>query len=156
MSEARRITGVGLARRAREFAEAAEHLVTKEGLSPVSFVFLFLIGHALELAYKSILANLGATEGSLKKIGHDLIKCREQTKAQFPGDLDTLEELGTDEILAMIGPYYKAKAFEYHTTGFYRLPGDPVQAATITSATVGKIASTRGHKYDYVSTDWRP
>ena len=141
MREARRITGVGLARRAGEFAEAAEHLLTKEGLSPVSFVFLFLIGHALELAYKSILANLGATERSLKKIGHDLAKCRRQTKTRFPGDFDALEEPGTDEIIAMIGPYYKAKAFEYHTTGFYRLPGDPLQAATITSATVGNIAS---------------
>ena len=140
MSEARRSTGVGLARRAEEFSEAAEHLVTKEGLSPVSFVFLFLIGHALELAYKSILVNLGATERSLKKIGHDLIKCRRQTNTQFPGELDKLEEAGTDEIIAMIGPYYKAKAFEYHTTGFYRLPGNLVQAATITLATVGNIA----------------
>ncbi len=140
MSEARRNTGTGLARRAKEFSEAAEHLVTKEGLSPVSLVFLFLIGHALELAYKSILVNLGATERSLKKIGHDLIKCRRQTKTQFPGDLDNLEEPGTDEIITMIGPYYKAKAFEYHTTGFYRLPGNLVQAAKITSATVGNIA----------------
>lgn len=140
MSEARRITGNGLARRAREFSEAAEHLVTKEGLSPVSFVFLFLIGHALELAYKSILVNLGATERSLRKIGHDLIKCRRQTRTQFPGDLADLEESGIDEIIAMIDPYYKAKEFEYHTTGFYRLPGNLVQTAEITSATVGNIA----------------
>ena len=85
MSESRRYTGVGLARRAVEFSEAAEHLITKQGLSPVSFVFLFLIGHALELAYKAILMTFGATEASLKNIGHDLEKCRRKTKTQFPG-----------------------------------------------------------------------
>ena len=79
VSETRKSFGVGLTRRAEEFAEAAKHLVKKEDLEPVSFVFLYLIGHALELAYKSILLNRGATEGKLKKIGHDLVKSR--TKA---------------------------------------------------------------------------
>ena len=140
MTEAQSNTGVGLARLADEFAEAAEHLITKEDIAPVSFVFWFLIGHALELAYKSILTNLGATERSLKNIGHDLAKCRRQTNIRFPGDFGQLEEPGTDEIIAMLGPYYKAKAFEYHATGTYRLPNNLVQAATITSATVGNIA----------------
>ena len=54
--------------------------------------------------------------------------------------LEELEEAGTDEVVAMISPYYKAKAFEYHTTGFYRIPGDIVQVAAITAATVSNIA----------------
>ena len=140
MSKTRKSYGVGLARRGEEFAEAAEHLVKKEGLSPVSFVFLFLIGHALELVYKSILLNRGATERQLKKIGHDLTKSRDRACACFPGELEDLEEAGTNEIVAMISPYYKAKAFEYHTTGLYRIPRDIVQVAVITSATVGSIA----------------
>ena len=140
MSEARKSFGVGLARRAEEFAEAAEHLVTKEDLGPVSFVFLFLIGHALELAYKSVLRNRGATEEELKKIGHDLIKSRNKACARFPGELAELEEAGTNEVVAMISPYYKAKAFEYHTSGFYRIPDDVVQVAAITSATVSNLA----------------
>ena len=140
MSETRKSSGVGLARRAEEFAEAAKHLVKKEDLEPVSFVFLYLIGHALELTYKSILLNRGATEGKLKKIGHDLVKSRTKACACFPGELEELEEAGTAEVVAMISPYYKAKAFEYHTTGFYRIPGDIVQVAAITAATVSNIA----------------
>ncbi len=36
----------------------------------------------------------------------------------------------------MIGPYYKAKAFEYHLTGFYSgLPADPNQVVTIAART---------------------
>ena len=140
MSEARRSYGVGLARRAEEFAEAAEHLVTKEDLGPVSFVFLFLVGHALELAYKSILLNRGATEDELKRIGHDLVKSRTKACACFPGELSELEEAGTDEVVDMISPYYKAKAFEYHITGGYRIPGDIGQVAAITAATVSNIA----------------
>lgn len=101
-----------MARRAEEFAEAAEHLVTKEDLSPVSFVFLFLIGHALELAYKSILLNRGTTERQLKKIGHDLVKSRTRACTCFPGELEGLEDAGTNEIVTMISRYYKAKDFE--------------------------------------------
>ena len=40
------------------------------------------------------------------------MKCRRQTKAEFPGDLCSLEEPDTDEIIA-INPYYKAQLFEY-------------------------------------------
>ena len=40
----------------------------------------------------------------------------------------------------MIGPYYKAKLFEYHKTGLYRgLPGDPNQVVTITDGTIKNI-----------------
>ena len=92
MSEVRRSFGVGLARRAEEFAEAAEHLITKKSLGPVSLAFLFLVGHALELAYKSVLLNHGTTEDELKKIGHDLVKSREGACARFPGELAELEE----------------------------------------------------------------
>ena len=143
MSEPQEIYGVGLARRAEEFAEAAEHLVTKDDLGPVSFVFLFLTGHALELVYKSVLLNRGATEGKLRNVGHDLIKCRKKACACFPGDLAELEEAGTDEVVAMVSPYYKAKAFEYHTSGHYQLPDDIAQVAAITSATVNNIARAR-------------
>lgn len=104
------------------------------------FPFLFLIGHTLELAYKAILVAHGTTEKDLRKIGHNLVGCREEAQACCPGLLEGLEEPGTDEIVERIDPYYKAKAFEYHKTGFYLgLPDPPKQVVTITAGTVGNI-----------------
>ena len=84
-----------------------------QGFLPLVFPFLFLIGHALELAYKAVLLVDGATESDLKRIGHDLVKCRRKVQVHCPSLLEDLEEPGTEEIVRMIGPYYKAKAFEY-------------------------------------------
>ena len=104
------------------------------------FPFLFLIGHALELAYKAVLVADGATENDLKQIGHDLVGCRQKVQACCPGLLERLEEPGTDEIVGRIGPYYKAKAFEYHMTGLYSgLPASPKQVATVATGTVKNI-----------------
>lgn len=110
------------------------------GFSPLLFPFLFLIGHSLELAYKAVLLVDGATENDLKRIGHDLVKCRRRVQACRPSLLGELEEPDTEEIVAMIGPYYKAKAFEYHLTGLYSgLPADPNQVVTIAARTIKNI-----------------
>ena len=104
------------------------------------FPFLFLIGHALELAYKAVLLMDGATEKDLKRIGHDLVRCRRKVQVRCPSLLEDLEEPGTEQIVRMIGPYYKAKLFEYHKTGLYSgLPGDPNQVVKITDGTVKNI-----------------
>jgi len=140
--------GVGFARLAADFLNAAK-IVAEEDEADLFgrqvfldrlFPFLFLIGHALELAYKAVLVVDGATEKDLKQIGHDLVRCRRKVQVAFPRLLEQLETPGTERIVRMIGPYYKAKLFEYHKTGLYPgLPGDPNQVVTITDGTVNNI-----------------
>ena len=146
MSENDSYPEVGFARLAGDFIRAAK-LVAGEvdaasgsRLLPVLFPFLFLIGHGLELAYKAVLLVDDATEKDLKQISHDLVRCRREVQVSRPGLLEDLEEPGTEAIVGMIGPYYKAKAFEYHMTGFYSgLPAAPNQVVTITVGTVKNI-----------------
>ena len=148
MSEGSAYPEAGFVRLAGNFMNAAK-LVAKEddrgvvgvhGFLPLLFPFLFLIGHALELAYKAVLLVDEATEDDLKRIGHDLVKCRQKVQACRPSLLRELEEPGTDEIVEMIGTFYKAKAFEYHSTGLYAgLPAAPNQVVKITARTVENI-----------------
>ncbi len=133
----------GVVRLAESFVSAAELVAGEEdaGAVKVLFPFLFLIGHGLELAYKAILLANGATEKDLKQIGHNLGRCRQEVQFRCPGLLAKLEETGTKEIVAVVGPYYKAKALEYHKTGLYRsLPDDPNQVLTITAGTVKNMS----------------
>lgn len=138
MSENTSYPEAGFARQAGEFIRAAK-LVAGE-VDPVSgtislrvlFPFLFLIGHGLELAYKAVLLVDDATEKDLKRIGHDLARCRQEIQGRRPDLLENLEVPGTKEIVGMIGVYYKAKGFEYHMTGLYAgLPAAPDQVVTI-------------------------
>ena len=139
---------VGFAKRAGDFISAAKlvagedelGVVSREGFVHVLFPFLFLIGHGLELTYKAVLLLDGATEENLRQIGHDLVKCRRAVEVCRPSLLEELEEPGTEEIVGMIGPYYRTKALEYHMTGLYsELPAPPNQVVTITAGTVKKI-----------------
>ncbi len=148
VSEAPSYPEAGFARLAGDFIRAARLVAGKDdaalesekGFFPLVFPFLFLIGHALELAYKAVLLVDGATESDLKRFGHDLMKCRQKVQVCCPGRLESLEEPGTEEIVRRIDPYYKAKAFEYHMMGLYwRLPASPHQVVTISAGTVKNI-----------------
>ena len=141
---------LGFARLAGDFISAAKLVAGEDDAgvvsgqvllpAPFSFPFLFLIGHGLELAYKAVLLVDGATEKDLKQIGHDLVRCRRKVQVCRPSLLEDLEEPGTEEIVGMIGPYYNAKALEYHMTGLYSgLPAAPNQVVTITAGTVKNI-----------------
>ena len=140
---------IGFAKLAGDFMKAAKLLagecdagvVHEHGSSlDLLFPFLFLIGHALELAYKAVLVANGAPEKDLKQIGHDLAECRQKIQACCPDLLASLEEPGTDEIVGRIGLYYNAKAFEYHMMGLYSgLPNPTNQVATIAAGTVENI-----------------
>ena len=140
---------LGFARLAGDFISAAKlvttgkddaGVVSGQGLLPAFFPFLFLIGHGLELAYKAVLLVDGATEKDLKQIGHDLVRCRRKVQVCRPSLLEDLEKPGTEEIVGMIGPYYNAKALEYHMIAHYSgLPVPPNRVVTITAGTVKNI-----------------
>ena len=142
------MAGIGFARLAADFLNAAKLVVGEDEAGGVGrqvvlphlFPFLFLVGHALELAYKAVLLVDGATERDLKRIGHDLMTCRRKVQGCCPDLLEDLEKPGTEAIVGMIGPYYKAKLLEYHKTGLYSgLPDDPHEVVTITAGTVKNI-----------------
>ena len=133
----------GFAWRAESFVSAAELVAGEDDARAVKvlFPFLFLIGHGLELAYKAVLLADGATEKDLKQIGHDLGRCRQEVWVCCPDLLARLEEPGTEDIVKMVGPYYKAKALEYHMKGLHRnLPDDLNQVVKVTAGTVKNIS----------------
>ena len=120
---------------AEEFVDAASRLDVST-LPPPTVVY-FLCGHALELAYKSVLIVRGTTDRALRKLGHDLRACVQAAvslvndNAVAPSD----ELVGVLELLA---PFYSAKALEYIEPGFRRLPL-PADTVRITSTSVRSI-----------------
>ncbi len=84
-------------------------------------VSYYLLGHALELAFKSVLIVHGTSERSLREIGHDLgAAANAAMKAVPPGiiELDASDSVR----LERLGTFYQAKAFEYLEPGFMSLP----------------------------------
>jgi hypothetical protein len=83
-------------------------------------VRLYLIGHAFELLFKSILLQCGVALAVLrsKKFGHDIIALENKIEefALFP--LSETEKA----LLSLLNEYYKAKDFEYHVRGAKQYP----------------------------------
>ena len=81
----------------------------------------FLLGHALELALKSVIIAQGTSEKTLRGISHDLGTA---TVAAVKAALAGIMELDASDSaqLESLGPFYQAKAFEYLEPGFMSLP----------------------------------
>lgn len=83
-------------------------------------VRLYLIGHAFELLFKSILLQCGVALAVLKskKFGHDIIALENKIEefALFP--LSETEKA----LLNLLNEYYKEKDFEYHVRGVKHYP----------------------------------
>ena len=147
----RKDSAVGMCLMALDFASCAR--LVAEGsargkpmahvsLPKNTFVFMYLIGHAFELAYKAILVEHGTTECHLKTIGHNLLKCRKNANRCIEEGVATLEHGTTQEIVKLLAPVYKSKAFEYHKTGLYKLPANPEKVVEDTNNTIEKV-----HRY---------
>lgn len=110
---------VGTVRLASEFLGAAR--LQDLDQSPPSMVTYFLLGHALELAFKSMLIVHGTSDRTLRSFGHDLCAATEAAvKVSPPGVID----LDGSDVARLRGldPFYQAKAFEYLEPGFMSLP----------------------------------
>lgn len=83
-------------------------------------VRLYLVGHAFELLFKSILLQCGVslTELRSKKFGHNIIALVDKIEeyALFP--LSYKDKA----LLNLLNGYYKAKDFEYHVRGAKQYP----------------------------------
>ena len=110
---------VGTVRLATEFLSAG--LLQDMDAMPPSLVAHFLFGHAIELAFKSVLIANGISERDLRRLGHDLVATRNAAIVVAPAGLLDCDS-GDIARLELLSPYYQAKALEYLAPGFMSLP----------------------------------
>ena len=92
MADESRTTGMGLWTDASEMLQAAKHLSTVKKME-LSQPLYYLLGHGLELGFKSFLRAKGAGLPALKKIGHDLVVGMDLAIAAGLTDLVAISEL---------------------------------------------------------------
>lgn len=122
---AERVTPLGLTREAVEYycaAVASERALKLDrsdiALSPI----YFLMGHSIELAFKSFLRQSGVKPQTLKeKFKHDLMKCLTQAEVSAPSLGKTLSS-EQRAILELLNENYRGKDFEYFGTGATSYP----------------------------------
>lgn len=128
---------IGLLSMAQQFASVA--LRAKSGNSPLERFNLaqyYLLGHALELGFKSYLASQGYDEPTLRSIGHDLLRCFEEARGR---GLDVrLLEPETTAVIEMLNEYYSRKELEYYSKPMLlRLPETEPLERVVNSLLIG-------------------
>ena len=121
-------TELGMARRAVAFASAANLIASApdKGSLDLLFPLYSLVGHALELAYKSVCVAYGEDVDEVRKnFGHDVSKCRDEVVKRWP---DTLAELEDDagrvaDAVTQVSPRVVDQRLRYHMEGSVRFPG---------------------------------
>ena len=80
----------------------------------------YLLGHALELIFKSFLLTHGIKLEYLKgkKVGHDIIKCLNLANEKGFNVINKRER----KTIEQLNFYYKDKQFEYSKNGIINLP----------------------------------
>lgn len=120
MASDERTTGMGLWTDANEMLIAARHLTSVKSLE-FSQPLYFLLGHSLELSFKSYVRAKGASLSCLRSIGHDLCLGLEWAQTSGIDELVQISEKDT-ALIQLMNVYYKAKEFEYRVTGHKKLP----------------------------------
>jgi len=111
---------MGLWTDANEMFLASKHLATDKRFE-FSQPLYFLLGHAIELSFKSYLLARGESLERLKRIGHDLNVCLDE--AEKAGIVDLVHLSPTDRALVtLMNRSYKSKEFEYRVTGAKSIP----------------------------------
>jgi hypothetical protein len=115
-----RQTAMGLWTDAKEMLEAAK-ILARSGVHKVIGPTMYLLGHSLELAFKSFLLAIGKSHDDLKAIGHDLKRAMKSVVDAGLSEVYCLSEKD-NAVVAMLNQYYQAKEFEYRVTGFKTYP----------------------------------
>ncbi|QKS29953.1 MAG: hypothetical protein HT579_14135 [Candidatus Accumulibacter similis] len=121
-------TPIGLARYAHDFFDSSravdDHFAKKDGFELVSpMPALYLIGHSIELAFKSYLLHRGVTLRELrsKRFGHDLHAC--QRKARELQLLSLVSFHSAEEAaVEILNDLYSTKQLNYIVTGMKTIP----------------------------------
>lgn len=117
-------TPVGLLSYARRFSNAANQLETRTDALPAHYpVSHYLLGHALELAYKAFLLGCSVSETRLasREFGHDLLKLkREATRRRIARHARLTP--GQHRAVRALAIEYRSKGLEYHRVGAKSMP----------------------------------
>jgi HEPN domain len=116
-----RFTSMGIWKDAGEFLEAAR--IVREQ-KPMTFTFkplYFLACQSIELSLKAYLRGCGHSDGDLRKIGHDLVKC---ANAAIKADVEQHILLSDEDVnaITLANPHYHSRDFQYSHTGFKTWP----------------------------------
>jgi len=138
-------TELGMVRRAAAFASAANLIASApdKGSLDLLFPLYSLVGHALELAYKSIFVAYGEDKDEVRKnFWHDVSKCREEAVKRWPGTLAELEDDAgrVADVVTRMSPYVDDQRLRYHMEGSVRFPGS-VDSVEAVSEFVGKVSA---------------
>lgn len=120
MADETRTTGMGLWTDANEMLAAAKHLSAVKDFE-FSQPLYYLLGHSLELSFKSYVRANGASLNCLKSIGHDLNLALDWALTGGLEKLVTITE-ADKQLVSLVNTYYKAKEFEYRKTGIKEYP----------------------------------
>lgn len=114
---------MGLWTDSNEMLSAAKHLAAAKGFE-TSQPLYYLLGHSLELSFKSYVRAKGGTLECLKSMGHDLDLCLAWASTTGIEGLVKITEKDR-AIVALMNIPYKAKEFEYRVTGAKKYPHVP-------------------------------
>lgn len=127
MADHSRTSPIGLFNTGKEFKKACEIISEKYPDKHSSLpntelykVRLYLIGHAFELLFKSILLQHGVALAELrsKKYGHDIVVLVDKIEKFTLFPLSDTEKA----MLSLLNEYYKEKDLEYHVRGAKTYP----------------------------------
>lgn len=105
-----RVTPWGFSVRAREFLDASVLLSAKSGR--FSFVAAFLSCRAIELGLKAYLLSQGHSVSKVTRLGHDLIKALDESKARGIGSVVAFTA-SDRKFLNAVNEDYKGNNFAY-------------------------------------------
>lgn len=140
-----RLSPVNFSQQSQAFLDAAAREFN-ESPHAISIPAYFLVGRALELAFKSFLLVHGATEKKLRKLGHDLDRGLEAAVEAGLGDLLEIEDQDRAAIFGL-NRYYVSKDLEYVRTGYKSYPEPRIVLATARRLLSGIAPAVRA---------WRP
>lgn len=111
---------MGLWTGAAEMLEAAKILAKTNALKVLGPT-MYLLGHSLELAFKSFMLAKGKSLRDLVDIGHDLENAKELAVDLGLAEVYILSDRD-NIVVSMLNEYYQAKEFEYRVTGTKTYP----------------------------------
>lgn len=116
-----RLTANTLLVSAIDFADLADYAASRSGSSLNLLLLTFLLGRAYELALKAVLRQDGASDGQLRRYGHNL-RCLHNAVLEAHTSKRLRLTSSREEVLRGLGIYYTGKYLEYPQVGTYRLP----------------------------------
>jgi hypothetical protein len=105
---------------ARTYERAARSIADTQVAESLDLPFFALLGQAVELALKAVIARSGCDDERLLMLGHDLARCWELAQAQIDLGDAPAEQIGG--VVDLLAPPHQSQAFRYPTLLTWPLP----------------------------------